>query len=360
MEALQKYLSPIRLEIDQILLDPNNPRFSELGERLDGIPEIRFAEPRIQEITFQKMKDDRYGVSELKDTIKTIGFLPMDRLVVRCWNNTDNKYVVVEGNRRTAAIKWLFSLHSDGKITLEESQIENFKNIECLLLSNDAPPASTLVLPGLRHISGIKEWGAYQKAKAIFELRKNQRLSAIEAAQSIGLSTRAANKAFKCYLALEQMKTDDEWGDFAEPKYYTYFDEVFKKQEIKNWLSWNDTAEVFDNQDNLKDFYSWIVSTDENESKIREAKDIRDLAIVISDPAALHIFKSENGSLPQALARYQTDHPTDWMVSIEQAIAVLKNISIDALRRSSDTEMDKLDELILLAQLRKKDRESLL
>jgi hypothetical protein len=38
----------------------------------------------------------------------------MDRIVVREWkgpSNAETKYVVVEGNRRAAALKWLKDLH---------------------------------------------------------------------------------------------------------------------------------------------------------------------------------------------------------------------------------------------------------
>jgi len=363
MESLQKFLTVKNVTIDQILLDPNNPRFSELGEKFDLIPESRFSETRIQDSAFDKMKNGPYGVVELRDTIKTIGFLPMDRIVIRNWkhsNDTNKMYVVIEGNRRVSAIKWLHSLHLDGKLTLNEDQLDNLTNLQCLLLADDAPITSTLVLPGLRHISGIKEWGAYQKAKAIFELRRNQNLPPNEAAQCIGLSTRAANKAYKCYLALEYMKADEEVGEFAEPKYYTYFDEVFKKAEVKNWLGWNDITEQFENIDNLKDFYSWIVKTDECDSKIKEAKDIRELAMVVSDKTALHVFKSENGSLTRALSQYQTNHPDDWMVTIDSAVVVLKNLTIESLTNAAEQDIEKLNQLIGLIQQRLTERKKLL
>ena len=59
---------------------------------------------------FQKMKASKFNVAELRHTIKELGFLPMDRLVVRAWNvgaADVRKYVVIEGNRRVAALKWL-------------------------------------------------------------------------------------------------------------------------------------------------------------------------------------------------------------------------------------------------------------
>ena len=207
MNELHKLLSAISVNLDDLLLDPNNPRFSELGEELNPVLESRFAEEKIQKNTFESMKDPMFEVAELRETITTIGFLPMDRIVVRKWRGQPQeaaaKYVVVEGNRRVAALKWLLDLSSIGKENLTAEQITNFTNLECLLLDDKLAPASaSLILPGLRHVSGIKEWGAYQKAKAVYALRQSG-LSSQDAAQSLGLTTRAANSSYRCFLALE-------------------------------------------------------------------------------------------------------------------------------------------------------------
>ncbi|MGH8611939.1 MAG: hypothetical protein ACREYF_07820 [Gammaproteobacteria bacterium] len=235
MSPLNNFLSPITVHIDQLLLDPNNPRFAELGEELRPIPEARFAEPNVQQATFQRMQTPTFDVQELRDTIKTLGFLPMDRLVVRKWqgpqSNGEDKYVVIEGNRRVTAIRWLLQLHADRKETLSEDQLGHMQKFECLLLDHAMAPEHThIVLPGLRHVSGIKEWGPYQKAKAVYSLRQSG-MSPQEVAQSFGLSTRAANTAYRCFMALEQMKSDEEYGEYAEPKMYSYFEELFKRRK---------------------------------------------------------------------------------------------------------------------------------
>ena len=84
MNELYRLLTPIEARLDQLLLDPNNPRFAELGEsESSDVPESRVAEPKVQEAAFKKMKSPKFDVNELRDTIKTVGFLPMDRIVVR-------------------------------------------------------------------------------------------------------------------------------------------------------------------------------------------------------------------------------------------------------------------------------------
>jgi hypothetical protein len=55
MNSLPNSLSPLQLKLDDLLLDPNNPRFSELGEELNPVPEGRFADEKVQSNTVEKM-----------------------------------------------------------------------------------------------------------------------------------------------------------------------------------------------------------------------------------------------------------------------------------------------------------------
>lgn len=334
---LTSLLSPISVDLEDLLLDPNNPRFSELREAAIKIPEARFGEPKVQTNTLEKMRDPKFEVSELRDTIKTVGFLPMDRIVVRPWlgntTSVEKKYVVVEGNRRVTALKWLVELHEAGKETFSDEQLKNFSSLECLLLDSEhAHDLVNFVLPGLRHVSGIKEWGPYQKAKTIFSLR-SAGMSPQEAAQSLGLSTRASNQAYRCYLALEQMASDEEYGEFAQPKLYSYFEEALKRPNVKSWLSWSDEQERFVSNENLREFYSWIVAPEGEESaKLPEAKSIRDLSTVLEDEQAFNLFRSAEGTLTKALVKYESDHPQDWYPRVLDASTAIRQLTPETLR----------------------------
>lgn len=365
MSNLPSLLTPIDVNLDNLLLDPNNPRFSELGEDLNPVQEGRFAEEKVQASTFDKMKASIFDVVELRDTIKTIGFLPMDRIVVRQWRvqHPDGKprYVVIEGNRRVTALRWLLALHDVGKETFDESQLKNFSELQALLLNDELAPASAaLVLPGLRHVSGIKEWGAYQKAKAVHALRKGG-LSSQDAAQSLGLSTRAANSAYRCFLALEQMKNDEEYGDHAEPKMYTYFDEVFRRANLRAWLDWSDDQERFCAEEALKEFYSWMIPLGEDSvPKLPEARSIRSLSEILSDESAMKVFRAPDGSLERARVRYEVDHPADWYPQVLAAASAVKSLTPDTLRSLDQPTLDSLNELRDRIDQALKDRISLL
>jgi len=350
LDNLSSLLTPLTVDLEQLLLDPNNPRFSELGEELNSVPESRFADQKVQAHTFDKMRDQRFDVNELRDTIKTLGFLPMDRIVVRPWKVATDppKFVVIEGNRRVTALRWLIQLHENGKETFSEERLKNLKRLECLVLDDTlAPESATLVLPGLRHVSGIKEWGPYQKAKTVHALRKGG-MSPQEAAQSLGLSTRAANNAYRCFIALENMKANEEFGEATDPRMYSYYEEVFKRPDVKTWLAWSDEAEEFSEAERINEFYSWIVPSGEDGSgspKLPEAKNVRDLASIVQDENALAVLRGPDGTISRALARYQIDHPEDWYPKVMAATAALKTLTPDMLRKMDNPTLTSLNDL---------------
>ncbi len=369
MENLSKYLEPINVNLKDVLLDPNNPRFAELGDNIDSVLETRFAETKIQKDAFDKMKTDKFGVSELRDTIKTIGFLPMDKIVVREWKGNEEgkekKYITVEGNRRISALKWLLELHETGKETFNPEQLENFTELEVLLLDQDnAPDSAIWILPGLRHVSGIKEWGPYQKARAVYILREGGS-SPQDSALSLGLSTRAANQLWRSYLALDQMQKDEEFGEYAEPKLYSYFEEILKKPDVRLWLDWSDTEKKFKHTGRLREMYTWIIGeTDDDgnlkDPKLPEAKSVREISPILNDEAALAVFRSANGNLTRALARYEADHPEDWQPTIIKAEAILSSLAPDILRGLTADEITSLDKLKKRIDIVMSDREKLI
>jgi len=366
MAILPTFLKPIPVKLDDLLLDPNNPRFAELGQQV-AVQENRFADPKIQKSAFENMRSPRFDIAELRDTIKTLGFLQMDRLVVRQWRggpSGSNKFVVVEGNRRVTALKWLVELHDSGKENFSPEQLKNFTELEVLLLDDvNAPPSSKLVLPGLRHVSGIKQWGAYQKAKAVFTLRDGG-AAPQEVAQSLGLSMIEANRLWRSYLALEQMRRDEEYGEHADAKLYSYFEEALKRPVVKTWLGWEDEQRKFTNEPNLREFFGWMVgeTTDDGEDlspKLPEAKSVRELARVLPDAAAMAAFRAADGNLSKALARFEAEHPEDWVPSIASAAAVLASLSPDKLRAMKDEEIAALKSLEARIKRVLKDRQKL-
>jgi ParB-like chromosome segregation protein Spo0J len=121
------------LSLDQLFLNPNNPRFWSERDRKKKCLDAKIPDDTIQKNTLKRI--EAFGVKELRDSILRNGFLPMDRIVVRPIEDHGEKYVVVEGNRRLAALKSLHSQIEAGDIDEDDidedypSQLKNATQI---------------------------------------------------------------------------------------------------------------------------------------------------------------------------------------------------------------------------------------
>ncbi len=95
-------LTSAEIEPGMLLLDPNNYRFQDL-DGFVAAAEDRFHEPSVQTRAYERLKKD---IVDLKKSIWRNGFIPVERIVVRPYSKNPKTYLVVEGNRRVASVKW--------------------------------------------------------------------------------------------------------------------------------------------------------------------------------------------------------------------------------------------------------------
>lgn len=157
INTLNKELVDAKITLDEIYLDPNNPRFTSL--KWDDIPDQQISDASIQATTKRKLEEE-FSIYKLVDNIQINGFLPIDRVIVKKF--AENKYVVLEGNRRICAAKNIMELYKGNPEQVEESVVDSLKEISCLIYTGSERQPSW-VFQGLRHIIGIQEWPAYNK-----------------------------------------------------------------------------------------------------------------------------------------------------------------------------------------------------
>lgn len=141
------------IALDQLLLDPNNYRFKGEKNR-PVVSDKRFGEATVQKKTAERLRQD--GLQELKQSILANGFLPVERIVVRAHEYSPDgaeQYVVLEGNRRVASLKWIQE-EADTGADVPEDIIDGFQSVPTILLTSDDPSAY-LAIMGIRHVGGI-------------------------------------------------------------------------------------------------------------------------------------------------------------------------------------------------------------
>ena len=114
------------ISIDDIYLDPNNPRFWSQGVGRP-VADLKARDTRNQEKALLNMNS--HGIKELQNSILRNGFLPLDRMVVREIEAAPGNFIMVEGNRRLAALKTLRTNIEDGFIVEEDLDEEYLNNL---------------------------------------------------------------------------------------------------------------------------------------------------------------------------------------------------------------------------------------
>lgn len=200
--------------VDNLQLDPQNPRIGRLNRKknLD------------QNELLQTMS--KWTLDELVDSFLTAGgFWTQDALiVVKEPIDGVESLVVVEGNRRLAALKlmlktvrgqidpprWLKERLAERRI---EETDELFVSIPYLVAESRTDVSAYL---GFRHVTGIKEWAPTEKAEFITRLIEEQGLSYKEVAKQIGSRTDFIRQNYVAYKILLQIEANWDKEKLAE------------------------------------------------------------------------------------------------------------------------------------------------
>jgi hypothetical protein len=247
-----------KVKLEQIYLDPNNPRLETPGKI--KVPDQRITEDSVQDHYSQQLQKE--GITDLTKSIETSGFWTVDRVVLRPLDS--DKYVVVEGNRRIVALKILRGSHETGKTTLRPKIYEGILEFESLVYKGKNPEIAWII-QGLRHTPGIKSWehrgNKYPKAKFISNLVTETGKSIAEIASILGMTNSEVTELIRSYYAFEQARKDEEFGDEITPEKFGYFDQIILKiGSLKKWLGWKESKRRFTNAENLRKFLFWIVT----------------------------------------------------------------------------------------------------
>jgi AAA15 family ATPase/GTPase len=284
----------IKVHINQLLLDPNNYRFVDLKE-YKPIEDSKLADDKIQQRTFNFIVGkNSENIKDLLSSFKTNGFLDIDQIQVKA---VGDKYLVLEGNRRLATLKFLFE---ENKKNNDVGKLEekDFKNIDVVeIIGEDA--AQHLITMGLHHISGKKRWSAVNEAQLINDLMIKHGRSEGEVCDSLGITTNKLRRSRRTLELIKQYKISD-LGDQFKTDMYSIFEAVISNSAMRDWIGWEDLQYKAIKKTNLERFFSWVSQTEEieidendvertsnKEPIINQYRQIKELSEIINDSKAL-------------------------------------------------------------------------
>ena len=140
-----------RVSPDLLEFDPDNPRFGggAAQKTQDEIADMLLKEPHL--------------ASQLVDSLVENGFIDYEPVVVRKKSASSDKFVVIEGNRRLAAVRYLRQHLQD--YPERKNDIDKVPVLVFQTRRTAEEKKHVRAYLGVRHLLGIREWPPLSKAQ---------------------------------------------------------------------------------------------------------------------------------------------------------------------------------------------------
>jgi hypothetical protein len=266
------------ISLSDLRLDPSNFRLVEVGLTEENI--ATYAEDALAKAIKEIADWKELKQSILAQGLQEAPYVKMD---------TDGKYSVREGNRRTLTLRDIVHSIETREKGYEKYLLENYSTPQCIIYPPEMSERSIILHIGQMHVVGKKPYKAFQKA-SLCKKMVNLGIEQEQVAKSIGLSKSYISKylwARERLLAYHKAYPDDQ-------NWVTKFSH-FEKIHSKKWL----LEKWWINPKNQDEFMIWV-----NKGKIPEAFRIAGkigLREVIEDPTAISFFKKEGNDLNEAV-----------------------------------------------------------
>lgn len=285
---------------DALSFDKKNPRLVE--QNLN-----KATEDKILNILWSEM-----AVKDLVMSIQANGFFETEPLLVV---KEREENVVVEGNRRLAAIKAI--LHPD---KIQNKGMDAFKEKSTPDLIKKLTESIPIILLqkridawqyiGFKHVKGAAKWDSLAKAEYVSTVHNQYKVPLEDIANQIGDSNNIIKKLYQGLMVLKQA---DRLTDFKINDIYNgrlYFSHIYTAIGYSGFQKYLglDNNNVTENQvpqdklENLRDVMFWILGSKSQDLQpiIRSQNpDLSQLDAVLKSPEAIQVLKS-TGSLPDA------------------------------------------------------------
>jgi hypothetical protein len=304
---------------------------------------------------------------ELMKSIGEKDFFNAEPLLVTPSDKKRGYYVVVEGNRRLTAVMLLHEpkLATSKRPSLIEAALQAKYKPEVLPVIVYSSREEILDYLGYRHITGIKQWDALQKAKYLQQLfEKSQEKNPIEKSKElskiIGSQPHYVRKLLCALSIYRQIQYNDFYKirglDDSVSSSFSLITTALNYNNIVDFIGLESSEEISPekiNEKNLKDLTTWIFDKTEGKSRVGESRNLKWLAAVVKNEASLQDFR-DGMSLETAYlisgGAEETVREAIWAASekIELAYKYAKGITLES------AELKRLDDITKTALAIKK------
>ena len=243
--------------LDALYLDPNNARRNELSDA-SFMPPRRADDAGVQEQMQRTIVGSgKHGVMALLTSLQTLGWIPFERVLVREFR--PGKYVVLDGNRRIAVLKYVMKR---GQVLPTTPGLKRLNAV----LSGGVPvmvvPANDSsedeIILALRHLSGPRPWSIRARARALFRLHEDRGLSVESLAHIFRLSATAVSDAIRCAQLARQY--ENYRGPVGMDMFRVLL-RVARSEHILTWIGWEEESGQANREDSRERLFDWLAPT---------------------------------------------------------------------------------------------------
>jgi len=222
-----------KIKAEDLHFDYKNPRLVEFG----------FTEQSTDEEIITILWD-AMDAREVAMSIVASGYFQNDPLLVAI---EQGKKIVIEGNRRLAAIKALLhpGAYEDLLNNIPESSskiTENLKEIPAIIQSRE----EAWKFLGFKHVNGPAKWGSYAKAKYIADVHRSYKIPLEQIGKQIGDTHKTVQRLFHGLRVIEQAEEERVFDRNDVKKSSFYFSHMYvglQREGIKSFLNIIDPGE---------------------------------------------------------------------------------------------------------------------
>ena len=196
------------MKVTDLAFDLKNPRLSEhdLGVTPEDSDVVRFL--------WEAM-----DVRELAMSIAASGYFPHEPIIVA---HENDKSVVIEGNRRLAAVKLLLDPELAQNLKLDVPSIteEARRSLRELPVLHDTRENAWHYY-GFKHVNGPAKWSGYAKSRYIADALRKYGIPLESIAEQLGDTHRTVQRLFRGLMVIEQAERTEVFD--REDRYYKHF-----------------------------------------------------------------------------------------------------------------------------------------
>jgi len=281
------------INIAKLEFDKKNPRLVEFG--FDN----NIKEEKLVEVLCRVM-----AVEEIILSLHHSGYFKNDPLIAI--PDGDN-FIVIEGNRRLAAIKVITEYSKYSKYypkTLPKPSPELIESLQLIPVVIENTREAAWQFIGFKHVNGAAKWNSYAKAEYIAQVHNDFGVSLADIGLQIGDTNKTVQRLYQALMVIEQAENEKVFdkGDITGSRlYFSHLTTGLQYDGIKEYIGLKEaeaeSKTPVTNTRELGEVLSWMFGSKKNEIRsviVSQNPDLRNLDSVVKSPQAISALKATN------------------------------------------------------------------